>query len=58
MVGDRLSGWPKLFSTPTGSSHAGARGLIACMRKLFDTFGVPEELSSDGDPEFTAGATV
>ena len=58
VVGDRLSGWPEIFSTPTGSSHAGARGLIACMRKFFDTFGVPEELSSDGGPEFTAGATM
>ena len=57
IVGDRLSGWPEIFSTPTGSSHAGARGLIACMRKFFETFGVPEQLSSDGGPEFTAGAT-
>ena len=40
------------------SSHAGARGLIGCLRKFFDTFGVPEELSSDGGPEFTAGITT
>ena len=57
MTGDRLSGWPEIFSTPCGSSQAGARGLIACLRKFFDTFGVPEELSSDGGPEFTAGIT-
>ena len=58
VVGDRLSGWPEIFSTPSGSSHAGARGLIGCLRKFFDTFGVPEELSSDGGPEFTAGITT
>ena len=57
VTGDRLSGWPEIFSTPCGSSQAGARGLIACLRKFFDTFGVPEELSSDGGPEFTAGIT-
>ena len=57
VVGDRLSGWPEVYSTPTGSAHAGARGLIACLRSLFATFGVPEELSSDGGPEFTASQT-
>eukprot|EP00745_Piridium_sociabile_P016047 TRINITY_DN23877_c0_g1_i16.p1 TRINITY_DN23877_c0_g1~~TRINITY_DN23877_c0_g1_i16.p1 ORF type:complete len:1035 (+),score=142.70 TRINITY_DN23877_c0_g1_i16:69-3173(+) len=57
IVGDRLSGWPEIFSTPTGSHHAGARGLMACLRSFFSTFGVPEELSSDGGPEFVASAT-
>lgn len=57
IVGDRLSGWPEIFSTPTGSPQAGARGLMACLRKFFSTFGVPEELSSDGGPEFAASAT-
>ena len=58
IAGDRLSGWPEIFSTPVGSCQAGARGLIACLRKLFDVFGVPEELSSDGGPEFTASVTA
>ena len=57
MAGDRLSGWSEIFSTPTGSAWSGARGLIACLRTLFATFGVPEELSSDGGPEFTASFT-
>ena len=57
IVGDRLSGWPEIFSTPTGSPQSGARGLIACLRSCFSTFGVPEELSSDGGPEFIASAT-
>ena len=57
VIGDRLSGWPEVYSTPAGSSNAGARGLIACLRKFFATFGVPEEISSDGGPEFTASET-
>ena len=57
ITGDRLSGWTEIFSTPTGSVWSGARGLIACLRSSFATFGVPDELSSDGGPEFAAGAT-
>ena len=57
VAGDRLSGWSEIFSTPTGTSWSGARGLIACLRSLFSTFGVPEELSSDGGPEFNASLT-
>ena len=57
VAGDRLSGWSEVFSTPSGSSWSGARGLIACLRSLFATFGVPEELSSDGGPEYTADRT-
>ena len=57
VIGDRLSGWPEIYSTPVGSANAGARGLISCLRKSFGTFGVPEELSSDGGPEFTASDT-
>eukprot|EP00745_Piridium_sociabile_P016043 TRINITY_DN23877_c0_g1_i13.p1 TRINITY_DN23877_c0_g1~~TRINITY_DN23877_c0_g1_i13.p1 ORF type:complete len:354 (+),score=48.69 TRINITY_DN23877_c0_g1_i13:239-1300(+) len=30
---------------------------MACLRSFFSTFGVPEELSSDGGPEFVASAT-
>ena len=57
IAGDRLSGWTEIFSTPTGSAWSGARGLIACLRSLFSTFGVPDELSSDGGPEFSASLT-
>ena len=56
-VGDRLSGWTEVYSTPSGSQNSGARGLIRCLRSFFTTFGVPEELSSDGGPEFTADST-
>ena len=56
-VGDRLSGWVEVFSSTHSSNLAGAAGLIRHLRTLFSTFGVPEELSSDGGPEFTASST-
>ena len=31
--------------------------MIACLRRVFVTFGIADELSSDGGPEFTATAT-
>ncbi|KAK2563731.1 Uncharacterized protein P5673_012717 [Acropora cervicornis] len=42
---------------PRGTTLAGAAGLIRHLRSFFATFGVPEELSSDGGPEFSAGCT-
>ena len=55
---DRLSGFTEIFYTPTGTSNAGARGLVKCLRKWFATFGVPKELSSDGGPEFSSDTTA
>ena len=49
---DRYSGWP-IVECASG----GAAGLIAALRRLFVTYGISEELSSDGGPEFTANAT-
>ena len=57
VIGDRLSGWSEVFSTPSGTTSAGARGLITCLRRMFATFGVPNQLSSDGGPEFKASLT-
>ena len=47
VVGDRLSGWVEVFGS-AGTTLAGAAGLIHHLRSFFATFGVPEELSSDG----------
>jgi hypothetical protein len=58
VAGDRLSGWVEIFRAPHGTSQAGAQGLIAALRTLFATFGVPEDISSDGGPEFSASATA
>ena len=57
VVGDRLSGWTEIYSTPSGSQYSGAKGLVRCLRSFFMTFGVPEEVSSDGGPEFVATTT-
>ena len=57
VVGDRLSGWVEVFGSAAGTNLAGAAGLMSHLRSFFATFGVPEELSSDGGPEFTAGPT-
>ena len=57
VAGDRLSGWVEVYSSPAGSSKAGSTGLIAHLRTMFATFGVPLTMSSDGGPEFTATAT-
>ena len=58
VVGDRLSGWVEVLSSTAGTNLGGAAGLLRHLRSFFATFGVPEELSSDGGPEFTAGCTA
>ncbi|MEL6804796.1 MAG: transposase family protein, partial [Bacteroidota bacterium] len=58
VLGDRFSGWSEIYSTPTGTQRSGANGLLRCLRSFFMTFGVPEEISSDGGPEFTAHTTT
>lgn len=57
VVGDRLSGWVEIFGSPSSTNLAGANGLILHLRSFFATFGVPEEISSDSGPEFTASCT-
>ena len=57
VVVDRFSGWPHLMRA-TGSDEAlGASGLIRYLKFIFATFGIPQEVSSDGDPEFVAAET-
>ena len=52
VVVDRYSNWPIVERSAKGSS-----GLISCLRRIFVTFGIPDELASDGGPEFTSTAT-
>jgi hypothetical protein len=54
VVVDRLSGWPEVVKIKPGTASSGAKGLCQALRRIFATFGVPEELSSDGGPEFVA----
>jgi hypothetical protein len=49
---DRYSNWPIVEQ-----SAVEAQGLITCLRCIFVTYGIPDELASDGGPEFTATAT-
>nr|KAG5706167.1 hypothetical protein BaRGS_025789 [Batillaria attramentaria] len=50
---DRYSNWPIVEE----ASH-GAAGLIAALRRIFVTYGISDELTSDGGPEFTSLATT
>ena len=49
---DRYSGWPSVFHFKPG--QATAQKLLSTLRNLFATFGIPEEASSDGGPQFKA----
>ena len=49
---DRYSNWPIVFKQPGKADQ-----LIKRLRDIFETFGVPEELTSDGGPPFTASTT-
>ena len=54
LIGDRLSGWTEIISIKPSSATSGAEGLCDALHYIFQTFGVPEELSSNGCPEFIA----
>lgn len=52
VVVDRYSNYPIAERASEGS-----KGLIDSLKQTFVTFGIPDELSSDGGPEFTASDT-
>ena len=52
VVVDRYSNWP-IVSQATD----GAKGLVSILRETFATYGIPDELTSDGGPEFTSTTT-
>ena len=54
---DRFSNWPDIKQVVQNSRNSGASGLIRALKRMFATFGVPRELSSDGGPEFIAKET-
>ncbi|XP_068198886.1 uncharacterized protein [Antennarius striatus] len=57
VVGDCLSGWVEVLCSTAGTDMGGSAGLVHHLRSFFGSFGIPEELSSDGGPEFMAGQT-
>ena len=52
IIVDRYSGWPIVTRAKDG-----ATGLIHALKDAATTFGIPEELSSDGGTEFTSAVT-
>ena len=52
VVVDRYSGWPIV-----AKAGDGAQGLVSILRET-STFGIPDELASDGGPEFTSATTT
>ena len=53
VIVDRYSNWPIVER-----ANGGSAGLIYSLRRTFATFGISDELSSDGGPEFTSNATA
>ena len=53
VIVDRYSNWPIVMKAGDG-----AKGLISILRESFATFGIPDELASDGGPEFTSTVTT
>ena len=53
IIVDRYSNWPIVER-----AHNGSEGLIDVLRRTFATYWIPDELSSDGGPEFTAHTTI
>ena len=49
VIVDRYSGWPIVEKIKDGAS-----GLTNTLKSVINTFGVPEEISSDGGSEFTS----
>ena len=52
VIVDRYSNWPIIERAKDG-----AKGLVNCLRRLFATFGIPDECATDGGSEFTATCT-
>ena len=52
VIVDRYSNWPIVFK-----ENGKAESLVKRLREVFVTFGIPEELTSDGGPQFTAEIT-
>lgn len=53
VVIDRYSNWPIVERAKDG-----AQGLINVLRSTFATYGIPDELASDGGPEFVSHTTT
>jgi hypothetical protein len=52
VIVDRYSNWPIVER-----ARDGEKCLIDCLRRTFSTFGIPDDLATDGGPEFTSALT-
>ena len=52
IIVDRYTNWLSVER-----ANEGSKGLVNCLRGNFSTFGIPEELASDGGPEFVSKTT-
>ena len=52
VIVDRYSNWPIVEKSKEGS-----KGLINCLRRIFVTYGISDDLTTDGGPEFTSHET-
>ena len=52
IIADRYSGWPCVYYFT--DSNANSNNLIHICRELFSSYGVPEEICTDGGPQFTS----
>ena len=52
IIVDRYSNWPVV-----NKASDGAKGLVKSLREAFVTYGIPEELASDGGPEYASTET-
>jgi len=50
IIGDRFFSWANVFAIFSGSSIVGAAALIDLLRTYFASFGVPDQISTDGAP--------
>ena len=47
VIVDRLSGWPEVVQINQDTALSGTKSLCQFLRRIFATFGVPEEIASD-----------
>ena len=57
LLSNRFWSFVLLDRSLKGTDDSGSAGLCTTLRKLFSTFGVPREVSSDEKPEFSAKKT-
>ena len=55
VIVDRYSNWPSVMKVKGSGT---AEQLVEAIKSHCEVFGIPEELSSDGDSQFTASKTV